>query len=148
MLYNGLMARFSTLLCLVALCAPASAGDLGESARFEGVRETGFNDGNFTTPPSLAPAQDYDTVIFHGLSSEEMLQVEVSFEQPGGGWSTWRPTFLRQYENGRFWGRANLETLSRTRGCFGLAADQQRRCYDAQGEYITEGPVQRGLSTP
>ncbi len=106
----------SALLLAAAVFAawPAEAGDVGESATFNGADQFSIDAAPslsgrivYESGPSAPQAEDSDTVLFHGEMSGE-ASFEVSRQLPDGSWTLWAPAYVKRYPDGRFWGKATV----------------------------------------
>lgn len=101
---------------LLAWASPSAAGDLGTEPVFNHPPAISLitpvsteNRVVYDSGQSAAITESWDTVLFHGRSSQRDVVFEASRADAAGNWEAWTEVPVKFFANGRFWGKAKFK---------------------------------------
>jgi hypothetical protein len=126
---------------LILLAARLSAQDLGAKVEFPAFQAADVYDSG----ESAAISEAWDTLLFHGTSSEERTGFQVS-RLTDNGWSEWLPARVSRKPSGRFWAKASFPKAAP--GAVRLRADQRGAViYNVEAFSSVDGEARKSLET-
>lgn len=60
---------------------------------------------------STKSREPFNRILFNGNLSDTNMILQVNFETQNSQWSDWQNTYMKIFNNGRFWARLDLDTI-------------------------------------